>query len=56
MTNKCKDFDTCTYTFNFRQGLDGPDKSYSTYVHTVCSQGGSEDCPHDNKTIDKKLI
>ena len=49
MANKCKDFYECNYTFDFRQGLDGPDKKYSQYMHVVCSQGGEENCPHKNK-------
>lgn len=55
MPNKCKEYQTCNFTLPYRQGLEGPDKNSHNYVLTACLEGGKEDCPHDKKTLDKKL-
>jgi len=55
MSNKCKEYKTCDFTLDYRQGLEGVDKNSLQYIFSVCLNGGKEDCIHKQKSLDEKL-
>ncbi len=55
MSNKCKEYETCDFTLDYRQGLESPDKNYSQHILTVCLDGGNDTCIEKQKSLDEKL-
>ena len=55
MANKCEYFEKCSQVFNYRNGLESPDKIQTYFINSICLNEGSEICISKQKSLDEKV-